>query len=103
MPLIKRLVFILLLGTLTSYGQKSIKNWPPEIKSDTSYVYKKINDLYSDSYSQNGFNFGSTYDFSFLPIRIDYVFYSKLIKMNLHKIHNVKFSDHKPISVFFNI
>ena len=68
-----------------------------------SFVYKKINDLYSDSYSQNGFNFGSTYDFSFLPIRIDYVFYSKLIKMNLHKIHNVKFSDHKPISVFFNI
>ncbi|MDB0043539.1 endonuclease/exonuclease/phosphatase family protein, partial [Flavobacteriaceae bacterium] len=68
-----------------------------------SYVYKKINDLYSDSYSQNGFNFGSTYDFSFLPIRIDFVFYSKLIKMNLYKIHNVKFSDHKPISVFFNI
>ena len=51
-----------------------------------SFVYKKINDLYSDSYSQNGFNFGSTYDFSFLPIRIDYVFYSKLIKMNLFEI-----------------
>ncbi|MDA7708192.1 hypothetical protein OAC18_01705 [Flavobacteriaceae bacterium] len=68
-----------------------------------SYVYKKINNLYSDSHSQNGFDFGSTYDFSFLPIRIDYVFYSKLIKMNLYKIHNVKFSDHKPISVFFNI
>ena len=40
----KDLLFILLLGTLNSYGQKSIKNWPPEIKSDTSYVYKKIND-----------------------------------------------------------
>ena len=49
------------------------------------------------------FEFGATYDFSFLPIRIDYIFYSKLIKANTYQIHNVKLSDHKPISVFFNI
>ena len=68
-----------------------------------SFVYKKINDLFFDSYVQTGFEFGATYDFSFLPIRIDYIFYSKLIKANTFQIHNVKLSDHKPISVFFNI
>ena len=68
-----------------------------------SFVYKKINDLFFDSYVQTGFEFGATYDFSFLPIRIDYIFYSKLIKANTYQIHNVKLSDHKPISVFFNI
>ena len=68
-----------------------------------SFVYKKINDLFFDSYVQTGFEFGATYDFSFLPIRIDYIFYSKLIEANTYQIHNVKLSDHKPISVFFNI
>ena len=68
-----------------------------------SFVYKRINDFYFDSYTQNGFDFGATYDFSFLPIRIDYIFYSKLVKVNSYQIHNVKLSDHKPISVFFDI
>lgn len=82
--------------------------YPPILAVDLnnttdSFVYKKINDLYFDSYVQKGFEFGATYGFSFLPIRIDYIFYSKLIKANSYQIHNVKFSDHKPISVFFNI
>ena len=68
-----------------------------------SFVYNEINNLYSDSYSQNNFDFGATYGFSFLPIRIDYIFYSKLIKVNSYKIHKVKFSDHKPISSFLKI
>jgi len=65
-----------------------------------SFIYNEISNLYSDSYSQNNFDFGSTYGFSFLPIRIDYIFYSKLIKVNSYKIHKVMFSDHKPISSF---
>jgi len=68
-----------------------------------SFVYNKINELYVDSYNQKGYDFGATYRFNFLPIRIDYIFYSKFIKANSYKIHNVKLSDHKPISVFFNI
>ena len=68
-----------------------------------SFVYKKINDLFFDSYVQTGFEFGATYDFSFLPIRIDYIFYSKFLNANSYQIHNVKLSDHKPISSFFNI
>lgn len=68
-----------------------------------SFVYNKISELYIDSYSQKGYKPGATYRFNFLPIRIDYIFYSKLIKANSYKIHNVKLSDHKPISAFFNI
>ena len=68
-----------------------------------SLVYKKINDIFFDSYIQTGFEFGATYDFSFLPIRIDYIFYSKFLNANSYQIHNVKLSDHKPISSFFNI
>lgn len=68
-----------------------------------SFVYNEINNLYSDSYSQNNFDFGATYGFSFLPIRIDYIFYSKLIKVNSYKIHKVRLSDHKPISSFLKI
>ena len=82
--------------------------YPPILAIDLnntidSFVYKKINDLYIDSHVQKGFEFGATYGFSFLPIRIDYIFYSKLIKANFYQIHNVKLSDHKPISTFFNI
>lgn len=68
-----------------------------------SFVYNKISELYIDSYNQKGYKPGATYRFNFLPIRIDYIFYSKLIKANSYKIHNVKLSDHKPISAFFNI
>ena len=68
-----------------------------------SFVYNEINNSYSDSYSQNNFDFGATYGFSFLPIRIDYIFYSKLIKVNSYEIHKVRLSDHKPISSFLKI
>jgi len=68
-----------------------------------SFVYNEINNSYSDSYSQNNFDFGATYGFSFLPIRIDYIFYSKLIKVNSYEIHKVRLSDHKPISLFLKI
>ena len=56
--------------------------YPPILAVDLnnttdSFVYKKINDLYFDSYVQKGFEFGATYGFSFLPIRIDYIFYKR--------------------------
>ena len=66
-----------------------------------SYVYRKLNEKYNDLFIIKGSGFGSTYAFNFLPLRIDYLFTSKDIISKKFKIHNVKFSDHRPISGYF--
>ena len=66
-----------------------------------SYVYRKLNEKYNDLFIIKGSGFGSTYAFNFLPLRIDYLFTSKDIISKKFKIHNIKFSDHRPISGYF--
>ena len=66
-------------------------------------VYNKIKRELNDVFSLIGNGFGSTYDFEFLPIRIDYIFISESISASDFKIFDKKFSDHKPISAFLKI
>jgi len=68
-----------------------------------TYVYKKINKNFKDSFVEKGGGFGSTYGFGLIPIRIDYLFVSPSINVDYFKIHDIYLSDHKPISVFLNI
>ena len=68
-----------------------------------SFFYKQFKDNFNDSFISSGAGFGSTYDFKFMPIRIDYLFNSKSINVNNFIIYPVLLSDHKPISVFLNI
>jgi hypothetical protein len=68
-----------------------------------SYVYKEIEKELNDVFNLIGDGFGSTYEFKFMPIRIDYIFVSKSISAESFKIIEQKLSDHKPISAFLNI
>jgi endonuclease/exonuclease/phosphatase family metal-dependent hydrolase len=68
-----------------------------------TYVYKKINKNFKDSFVEKGSGFGSTYGFGLIPIRIDYLFVSSSINVDYFKTHDINLSDHKPISVFLNI
>jgi len=66
-----------------------------------SYVYRKIKNKYDDVFDLKGSGFGSTYNFNYLPLRIDYIFVSKSILPKKFKIYKDRFSDHRPISAFF--
>ena len=68
-----------------------------------TYVYKKINKYFKDSFIEKGGGFGSTYGFGLIPIRIDYLFVSSSIYVDYFKTHDINLSDHKPISVYLNI
>ena len=71
--------------------------------TEYSFVYNEIKRELNDVFSLIGNGFGSTYDFEFLPIRIDYIFISESISASDFKIFDKKFSDHKPISAFLKI
>jgi acetyl esterase/lipase len=40
----KKLVLLLIIVPIVCFGQPKIENWPPEIKSDQTYIYKQIED-----------------------------------------------------------
>jgi endonuclease/exonuclease/phosphatase family metal-dependent hydrolase len=71
--------------------------------TEYSFVYKQIGSILKDAFDLKGIGFGSTYDFRFMPIRIDYIFISKSLSVKKFKIFNQKISDHMPISVFIDI
>ena len=66
-----------------------------------SFVYKKFEKIYDDSFVKNGNGFGSTFGSKFFPMRIDYLFNSSSITSKKFTVYDVSFSDHKPISMFF--
>ena len=71
--------------------------------TEHSYIYKKIIEKFDDVFKLKGNGFGSTYEFKFLPIRIDYVFISPSIYAKSVYIFDENLSDHKPISAFLDI
>ena len=68
-----------------------------------SFFYKQFKDIFNDGFVSNGAGFGATYDFRYMPIRIDYLFNSKSIKVNNFIVYPHVFSDHKAISIFLDI
>ena len=62
-----------------------------------SYVYKQIKGNLNDTFNEAGNGFGRTYDFKFLPMRIDFIFADPAFKINGFKTYDVEYSDHYPI------
>ena len=62
-----------------------------------SWGYKNLKDRYTDSFLEAGKGFGKTYGFKGFPLRIDYIFVDKDLKVNTHKNYTIKYSDHYPI------
>ncbi len=63
-----------------------------------SWAYKNIKNDLQDSFLEAGKGFGKTYEFKKFPLRIDYIFVDKNIKITNHKNFKQKYSDHYPIS-----
>jgi endonuclease/exonuclease/phosphatase family metal-dependent hydrolase len=66
-----------------------------------SSVYNIIKDDMKDSFHEMGFGLGGTYDFKFLPFRIDFILADPGIEVKSHTNFNVKLSDHTPVMASF--
>jgi len=62
-----------------------------------SYVYKIIKGNLIDTFKEAGNGFGRTYNFKFLPMRIDFIFADSTFKINSFKTYDVEYSDHYPV------
>lgn len=63
-----------------------------------SYVYRKIEEGgFKDTFKEAGNGFGKTYDFEFIPLRIDVIFVEDPILVTSFENFEVKLSDHYPI------
>lgn len=68
-----------------------------------SNVYNTIKGDMNDSFQEKGFGLGSTYNFKFLPFRIDFILADPGIEIKSHKNFDVKLSDHTPIMASFRL
>ena len=62
-----------------------------------SIPYKKISMTKQDAFVEAGNGFGNTYFFGFFPLRIDYIFVDKSLKVLSFKTFDENLSDHNPI------
>lgn len=99
-----RKVFALQKNQMSMFIELLSKNKFPEIictdlnNNAFSDIYNSIARERSDTFLEKGSGFGSTYQFPFFPLRIDYIFTSKNIKVLDFQTYDIHLSDHKPIS-----
>lgn len=62
-----------------------------------SYVYRKLSENYTDAFKNSGNGFGKTFDFDFIPLRIDAILVDKQLKVNKFMNYDKRLSDHYPI------
>lgn len=67
--------------------------------SPVSYTYYRMASHRHDSFRTAGKGFGATYSLLWPLLRIDYVFYPKLMKATSHFSPKVHYSDHYPVVV----
>ena len=84
--------------------KKSIKKSPYRVilsgdfnNTAFSYVYKELSSNLNDSFKEKGNGFGITFNYNFIPLRIDFILSDKVFKINYFKTYNINLSDHEPI------
>ena len=63
-----------------------------------SKVYKRLKDDRLDTFMISGEGLGATYKLGYFPFRIDFIFTDNKFKVINFMVHDLKLSDHKPIS-----
>ena len=63
-----------------------------------SEVYRKLSQNHNDAFVEAGQGFGATYSLGGVPYRIDFILTPSKIKVLEYHTHDVKLSDHKPIT-----
>lgn len=67
-----------------------------------SSVYNTIKGNMTDTFLELGLGLGSTYNFKFLPFRIDFILVDEVFEVKAHKNFEVRLSDHKPVMASFS-
>jgi endonuclease/exonuclease/phosphatase family metal-dependent hydrolase len=67
-----------------------------------SYTYHQFNKYLTDAFLSTSWGLGSTYIGKIPAGRIDYFFHSENVECSKFQVHDVDFSDHRPISCQFN-
>ncbi|MEB8329589.1 endonuclease/exonuclease/phosphatase family protein [Flavobacteriaceae bacterium KMM 6897] len=65
--------------------------------SQYSSVYYDIKGDMKDTFMEMGQGYGRTYNFKFLPLRIDFILVEDEMEVLAHKNYDVKLSDHFPV------
>jgi endonuclease/exonuclease/phosphatase family metal-dependent hydrolase len=68
-----------------------------------SYCYKQITKQLNDAFNETANGTGKTYIGKIPSNRIDYIFHTDHLTPYEFKVHDVDYSDHKPISSYFDI
>ncbi len=66
-----------------------------------SYIYKELSVDLNDSFKEKGNGFGITFNYSLIPLRIDFILSDKFFKINHFITYNISLSDHEPIFSHF--
>lgn len=77
-------------------------NYPSIICTDLnntqfSKIYKELKQGRNDSFKEAGVGYGTTFNFSFFPLRIDFILSDPVFRVNTFKSYDKKLSDHLPI------
>ncbi|MFL2591561.1 MAG: endonuclease/exonuclease/phosphatase family protein [Flavobacteriaceae bacterium] len=68
-----------------------------------SETYKILSRKKNDAFHAAGSGLGETYKYSFIPLRIDFLFSDKKLKINSFKVIRKNLSDHYPIISYYGI
>ena len=68
-----------------------------------SEAYKILTRNKNDAFHKAGAGLGETYKYSFIPLRIDFLFSDKKLKINSFKVMRKNLSDHYPIISYYGI
>ena len=65
--------------------------------SQFSSIYRTLKKGRLDTFKQAGTGLGTTFQFSFFPLRIDFILIDPIFKVNNFKSYDANLSDHLPI------
>ena len=68
-----------------------------------SNIYRQVKGEMKDTFKEAGAGFGSTFNFKYFPVRIDFILVDETIKINRHKTYSEEFSDHFPVSAYLTL
>ena len=77
-------------------------NYPTIICTDLnnsqfSKIYRTLKENHLDTFVEAGTGLGTTFNFSFFPLRIDFIFTDPSFKVNTFNSYDIELSDHLPI------
>ena len=96
-------VFKKQLKQIKQFQEIDIENNHPTIictdlnNSQFSKIYRTLKENHLDTFVEAGTGLGTTFNFYFFPLRIDFIFTDPSFKVNTFNSYDIELSDHLPI------